>query len=75
MPHIAGVTTKKNIKGEITHVTINIQKHKKTITPVLLQMGVIEKTQFQKDCESGYTIEEARAMSHKHIEQLWKKKK
>ena len=58
MPRMAGITTKKNDRGKITHVTINVQKHRETITPVLLQLGVIEKTQFQKDCEGAITPEE-----------------
>ncbi len=75
MPRIAGITTKKNEQGKITHVTINVQKHSKEITPLLQQLGVIEKTQFQMECEKGYTIEQGRARSHKHIDDLWKKKK
>ncbi len=75
MPRIAGITIKKNGKGKITQVTIDVQKHKQAITPVLNQLGVIEKTQFQKEFEEGYTIKEAKAISLKHIEDVWKKKK
>jgi hypothetical protein len=28
MAAVAGVTTKKNIKGQITHVTVDVRKHK-----------------------------------------------
>lgn len=52
-----------------------MQKHRQAITPVLKQLGVIRKTQFQKEWEKGYTIEEAKAISNKHIDDLWDKKK
>ncbi|MEO6639400.1 MAG: hypothetical protein ABIN25_14065 [Ginsengibacter sp.] len=74
MPRIAGITTKKNDRGEITHVTINVQKHKETITPVLQRLGVIEKTKFQKDCEGAITIEDARQDTLDFVRSLtWKK--
>ncbi len=74
MPRIAGITTKKNVKGKITHVTIDVQKHKQAIIPVLNQLGVIEKTEFQKDCEGAISIEEAREDTLNFVRSLpWKK--
>ena len=75
MPRIAGVITKKNIKGELTHVTIDVKKHKDSITPFLEKLGITTKTQFQKDREGGLTIEEARARSHKAIDDMFLKKR
>ena len=75
MPRIAGVITKKNIKGELTHVTIDVKKHKDSIAPFLEKLGITTKTQFQKDREGGLTIEEARARSHKAIGAMFLKKK
>jgi hypothetical protein len=66
MPRIAGVVTEKNAKGEITFVTINVKKHRETIMPVLEQMGVVEKKEW-------LTVEEARKLSLKHLDELWKK--
>lgn len=54
MPRIAGVTTEKNAKGEITYVTINVKKHKETIMPFLEQIGVVEKGKFMQEFEKGY---------------------
>ncbi len=71
MPRIAGITTKKNDRGKITHLTIDVQKHRETITPVLQQLGVIEKTQFQQEWEKGYAIEESRKRLHAKIDKLW----
>lgn len=73
MPRIAGVTTEKNAKGEITYVTINVKKHKETIMPFLEQIGVVEKSKFMQEFEKGLSIEEARKLSLKHIDELWKK--
>jgi len=73
MASIAGVTTQKNAKGDITYVTIDVEKHRDVITPVLRQLGVIEKTEFQKECEGGLTVGEARESSLKFIEEIWRK--
>lgn len=70
MPRIAGIATQKNIKGEITHVTINIKKHKEAITPLLRQLGIIEKSQFEKDCEKAISLEEFRQRVHAGIKNL-----
>ncbi len=74
MARIAGVTTQKDAKGNITHVTINVKKHKEAV-PVLQTMGLMEKTKFDMDWENAMTVEEARAASHQHIRTLWKNKK
>lgn len=73
MAHVAGVTTKKNIKGEITHVTINVKKHKGVITPLLEEMGVLTKMTFEERFEKAYTVEQAKQMTLKHLRSIWKK--
>lgn len=73
MPQLAGVKTKKNFKGEVTHVTFNVKKHKETITPILNQLGIIPKTDFQKRCENGVSVKEARKISINHLRSIWKK--
>ena len=74
MPRIAGVVEKKNIKGELTYVTIDVKKHRDAISPFLEKLGITTKTQFQKDREGGLTIEEARALSLAHLKTLkWRK--
>ena len=73
MPRIAGIATKKDLKGNITHVTINVKKHKESIMPLLHQLGVIEKTKFQLECEEGSTIEETWSRLHNKIDSLWSK--
>jgi hypothetical protein len=73
MPQVAGVTTKKNIKGDVTHVTINVKKHKEMI-PLFKEMGIIQKTSFQKECEDAISIEEFRVRVHSKLKDLWHKK-
>jgi hypothetical protein len=74
MAAIAGVTTKKNDKGQLTHVTIDVRKHQKVI-PIFNELGLVPKTAFQKECEGAITLEEFRNGMHKKIEALWKSKK
>ena len=70
MARIAGVTTQKDVRGNITHVTINVKKHKEAL-PVLKELGLIEKTQFEKDCEGAISIDEAFDDVQEHIKKTW----
>ncbi len=71
MPRIAGVATHKNTKGEITHLTVDVKKHKDLVAPLLEQLGV--KSKFEQDWERGITLEEFRKNLHKRTKELWKK--
>ncbi len=73
MARIAGVATQKNTKGEITHLTIDVKKHKEFVAPLLAQLGAKEKSKFEKNWERGITPEELRQNLHKRIKHLWKK--
>ena len=74
MARIAGIATKKNRKGEITHVTIDIKKHRDTITPMLEQLGVIKESSFDEEWErGGMTVEELKNSLHKTVDELWRK--
>ncbi len=74
MAAIAGITTKRNIKGQLTHVTVDVRKHKQVI-PMFNEIGLIPKTKFQIECEGAISLEEFRAGMDKRIEELWKTKK
>lgn len=74
MPNVKGITTIKNEEGKITHVTIDVQEYKEVITPMLYELGVMEKTAFQVECEKGISIEESRKKIHAKIDSLWQKK-
>lgn len=74
MATIAGVTTKKNTRGQLTHVTVDVRKHKEVI-PIFNEIGLLEKTDFQKRCEQGVSVENAIQQSYSFIEKLWKRKK
>ena len=41
--------------------------------PFLEQIGLVEKSKFMQEFEKGLSIEEARKLSLKHIDELWKK--
>ena len=74
MARIAGIATKKNRKGEITHVTIDIKKHRDTITPMLEQLGVIKESSFDEEWErGGMTVEELKNSLYKTVDELWRK--
>lgn len=73
MPRIAGVATQKNAKGEITHLTIDVKKHKEIVAPLLEQLGVKMKSKFEEDWERGVSLEEVRKNLHKRMKEIWKK--
>ncbi len=73
MANIDGISTIKNAKGEITHVTIDIQKHQELI-PLLQKMGALERPDFEKECERALSVEESLQRSLNFIDTLpWKK--
>jgi hypothetical protein len=67
MPCIAGVVTEKNSKGEITHITIGIKKHKDAIMPLLEQMGVAKKSEFMHEFEKGVSVKDGFKIVKQHI--------
>ena len=73
MPRIAGVATQKNTKGEITHLTIDVKKHKDIVAPLMEQLAVKARSKFEEVWERGITLEVARANLHGRINELWKK--
>jgi hypothetical protein len=73
MARIAGISTTKNTRGEITHVTFNLKKHQQVI-PLLKELGVVSKTAFEKECENSISVEDARAKTKEFVKSLpWKK--
>jgi hypothetical protein len=50
MARIAGVTTHKDEKGNLTHVTINKKKHPEAVE-ALKGVGLLEKTSLQKEMD------------------------
>jgi hypothetical protein len=52
MARIAGVTTKKDTRGNITHVTINTKKHPEAVGK-LKELGLMEKSPLQVEIEGG----------------------
>jgi hypothetical protein len=73
MAGIAGVTTKKNTRGQITHITVDVRKHKEVI-PMFNEIGLMPKTKFQLECEKGFTVEKTRQELLAHVRSFpWKK--
>jgi hypothetical protein len=61
------------VKGQVTHVTVDVRKHKKVI-PIFNELGLLPKTKFQKEIENGITVEEFRIRVHKKLKTLWQEK-
>ena len=73
MGQLPGIKIKKNVRGEVTHVQIDLKKNQQAI-PLLKQMGLLEKTAFEKDVETALTVEEARKHTLAFIDSLpWQK--
>jgi hypothetical protein len=73
MAAVAGITTKKNIRGQITHITVDVRKHKE-VMPIFNEMGLVPKTTFKKECEDAISVEEFRKRVHKKLKTLWQEK-
>jgi hypothetical protein len=73
MAAIAGITTKKDLQGKLTHVTVDVRKHKQVI-PMFTEIGLIPKTDFQKRSEDAISVEEFRTRLHKRLKELWDSK-
>jgi hypothetical protein len=69
-----GIETFTNKKGEITHIKIDVNKHKDIIS-YLTQQGLIIEDEFDKEWNdpTNMTVEEARAYALAYIDTLpWK---
>ena len=55
-----GITTKKNTKGEITHVTVDVRQQPK-LKEHFTKIGVVEETEFRKrfNDPTNWTVEDA----------------
>ena len=70
-----GIETFTNKKGEITHIKIDVNKHK-DIIPYLTQQGLIVEDDFDKEWNdpTNMTVEEFKVQMLAHIEKYpWKK--
>jgi hypothetical protein len=73
MARIEGITTKKDSRKNLSLPIINIKKQPEAILP-FMEMGLTEKAQFEKDCENGISVEDARRHTLEFIRNLpWKK--
>jgi hypothetical protein len=70
MIDIEGIETQTNSKGEITHLTIDVEKHKDIVAPILEQLALSEKEQFDTKWKSGISPEQLKGNLHKRIEKL-----
>ena len=70
MNQIAGITTKKNTLGQITHVTIDITKYKELL-PVFNEMDLLLETDFQRECSDAITVDDFRKRMHKKLKESW----
>ena len=69
MARITGVATKK-YQGEIKYVAINVQTHKEIITPILHQLGVLDKTKLLEECAGAISVEDFRKEMHSRINKV-----
>ena len=52
MARITGIATKKDTDGNITHVTVDVRKHKEAAA-ALRDLGLMEKSKLQQEIEQG----------------------
>ncbi len=78
MARVAGITTEKDLKGNITKVTFDFKKYGSELMPILLKTGMVEEDSFEKEWaeakKTGYTVEEGREEMLKFVREQWSKK-
>ena len=71
MTAIPGITLKKNSKGQLTHITIDVRQHQEAV-PVLKDLGLIPEIQLNSEEKNGHTVEQfteaMEAVTAKHYE-------
>jgi BMFP domain-containing protein YqiC len=73
MIDIEGIETQTNQKGEITHLTLDVVKYKDFLEPILEQLALSEKENFDKKWKTGISPSQLKENLHKRIEKLWAK--
>jgi len=78
MARVAGITTEKDSKGNISKVTFDLKKHRAEVMPLLIKLGAVEEDDFEKEWkkakETGLTLEEFKTEMLKTIRSWeWKK--
>ena len=78
MSKITGIATRKNTKGKITHITVDVNMLPDLAEPILEHAGLKDKLTFQDEWaeakKTGFTVEEARASTLAKVRALpWKK--
>lgn len=72
MPQIADL---KITNPSITSFDKVVKEEKSCLDKTSVKENTVPKTQFQIDCERGYTVEVARENMHKRLAKLWESKK
>jgi hypothetical protein len=71
---IAGITTKRDSGGTITHISIDANKQPVALAK-LMEMGLVEKSLLQKDVEENpenfMTVEELEKRLLQKVDALW----
>jgi BMFP domain-containing protein YqiC len=70
MTDIEGIETQTNQKGEITHLILDVVKYKDILEPIMNQLALSEKEQFDKKWKTGISPEQLKENLHKRIEKL-----
>jgi hypothetical protein len=74
MARVAGISTDKDLKGNIRKVTFDFKKHEVKLRPILVELGVIEEDEFEKEWGEGAPVEEVFDELRAHIDTLkWNK--
>ena len=59
MARIAGISTEKDLNGNIKNVTFDFKKYEVKLRPILEELGAIEEDAFDKDFREGTPAKEA----------------
>jgi hypothetical protein len=73
MIDIEGIEAQTNKDGQITHLTLDVEKYKDILVPIMNQLALSEKEAFDNKWKKGISPEKLKQNLHKRIEKLWAK--
>ena len=71
MTKLAGISLRKNTEGHITHITIEVDKHKELMQPLLKQLGIDEETETEQKYSNALSLKESLQSTIELVDKLF----
>ena len=70
MSNVTGVTIQKDNNGQLTHVSVDLIENPKALA-LLQEIGLVEKTEFERECEKGMDVHTFRRRAKDEVSKTW----